>query len=413
MKHLVLCLACLACAAPVAASAQEAPSWEAPPQPSGQAPAPTAEQDDAPRAEGPFWLKSGLALPYPLDNVFRGFSNCRRGRHKHQALDIGGVGEDWGLGTPVYAMARARVIYLGTPEEDPARYGQRLTEPARVERGKKSLPTSGEVPGYGKVWFFTQSHGRARTGVFLALKVMEGRLKGYTLEYMHLAAVRPDLKVGDVVEAGQEVGLMGGTAVQSDAPHLHLAIKNRGGRNLDVGPLLGIGKTIAPCRSGKGGERQRRDAYSRGARKLMHQLRGQRQQRHAQRPLPASCGIYEVEAVADQGGVLTWELPALPQGPARATWTIEVLRQEGRWQPWLGLEDEHGQPLFGGARPARGGRSWKPRAKAHGKKGDKARVQVTVPAGRGLRVLLDAWGRGQGLPEGARLTLRLERPCPD
>ena len=38
---------------------------------------------------------------------------------------------------------------------------------------------------------------------------------------MHFAALRPDLKVGDIVEAGEEIGIMGSTAILESRARTH------------------------------------------------------------------------------------------------------------------------------------------------------------------------------------------------
>ena len=53
----------------------------------------------------------------------------------HKALDIGGVGPDWGLGTPIRSMARAKITAIHLPEDDPKRWGQRLTNAPTARRG--------------------------------------------------------------------------------------------------------------------------------------------------------------------------------------------------------------------------------------------------------------------------------------
>ena len=65
---------------------------------------------------------------------------------------------------------------------------------------------------------------------------------------MHLGAIHPELRVGDVVEAGQEIGLMGGTAVMHDAPHVHIDIEDEDGDRIDVAPLLGLEGDPGRCR---------------------------------------------------------------------------------------------------------------------------------------------------------------------
>jgi murein DD-endopeptidase MepM/ murein hydrolase activator NlpD len=66
---------------------------------------------------------------------------------------------------------------------------------------------------------------------------------------MHLAAFHPDLTPGTIIERGQEIGLMGGTAVQRDRPHLHLDIEDENGDRIDPSTHLGIndsGELLSP-----------------------------------------------------------------------------------------------------------------------------------------------------------------------
>jgi hypothetical protein len=226
---------------------------------------------DEPRYRALF-LPSGVALPYPLDHLMRGWTPCTRRGH-HRAIDIGGVGADDGLGTPVRAMAHARVTRIGLPSKEPARYGAPLTEGDTVRRGHHDLPVKAEVPGYGVVHFFTRNYGAHRSGALIALEGLSGPLQGYSLTYMHLAAVRPDLEVGSVVRAGEAIGLMGGTAVQRDRPHLHLEIDHPDGRRVDPGRILGIGPTAVRCRSSETAQRGVRASYQREADTLMRRLR--------------------------------------------------------------------------------------------------------------------------------------------
>jgi len=70
-------------------------------------------------AHGRIRRHRGLVIPYSLKRVGRGFGKCVRGKRKHPALDINGVGKWKGLGTPVRSMVRAKVIRIGRPEDDP------------------------------------------------------------------------------------------------------------------------------------------------------------------------------------------------------------------------------------------------------------------------------------------------------
>ena len=109
------------------------------------------------------------------------------------------------------------------------------------------LPRSFKVKRYGRVWFFTRTHGKARTGVLVRMLALEGPLRDHVIRYMHLAAVHPSLKRGSIVDAGAEVGLMGATAVQESVPHVHIDLTTPDGRRLDVAPFLGLPPTDAPC----------------------------------------------------------------------------------------------------------------------------------------------------------------------
>ncbi len=137
-------------------------------------------------------------------------------------------------------MARARITHLGSPEQDTSRYGRRLTGRSTVVRGGESLPASGQVPGYGHVNFFTENYGSWHTGVIVSTEVLDGELAGHEVRYMHLAAFTPSLRVGDIVEAGQELGIMGGTAILESTPHVHMDAEDRSGRRIDLARFLGL-----------------------------------------------------------------------------------------------------------------------------------------------------------------------------
>ena len=192
----------------------------------------------------------GVVLPYPVDNVFSTFSDCRPGGRTHRGLDLGGVGPNGGLGTPIYAMARSRVTLIGRPEDDPDLFGHPEHHAETVTRGRHNvaLPAREVRPGYGPVHYFTRTYGSWRSGTIIVMEALDGPLAGHRIRYMHLGAVHPELRVGDVVEAGQEVALMGGTAVQRDMPHVHIDIETAGGRRVDVAPYLGLPADPGRCR---------------------------------------------------------------------------------------------------------------------------------------------------------------------
>ncbi len=194
--------------------------------------------------------RPGVAMPYPMTNVFSTYSDCRPGGRTHAGLDVGGVGPDGGIGTPVYAMTRAKVTFIGRPEDDPDKFGRPLNKKGTVQRGSANarLPASAKIPGYGTVRFFTQTYGSWRTGTILVMEALDGPLKDHRIRYMHLGAIHPNLKPGDIVESGQEVGLMGGTAVLHDMPHMHIDIETAKGKRVDVAPFVGLPSDNGRCR---------------------------------------------------------------------------------------------------------------------------------------------------------------------
>lgn len=183
---------------------------------------------------------AGIVIPYSLDRIYGVFHDCRRGGRLHRGLDIGGVGPNHGLGTPVRAMVRSRIVFIGTPESDPRQFGRRDTRGGTVERRGHALPRQGEHGVYGTVHYHTRDYGSWHAGVTIIFEALDSEIAGYRVRYLHLAAIHPELGVGDEVEAGQEVGLMGGTAILRDLPHVHIDIEDPEGRRIDVAPLLGL-----------------------------------------------------------------------------------------------------------------------------------------------------------------------------
>lgn len=198
-------------------------------------------------------LQSGVALPYPTQRVLSTFGDCRdNGRRQHRGLDLGGVGDDQGLGTPIRSMFRARVTLIGTGFDEPDRFGNPDTRTGSAERGEHRLPRSGVIPGYGVVHWFTRDYGSWRSGTIVSTEVIEGDWQGHRVRYMHLGAVYPGLAHGDIVEAGQELGLMGGTAIQFDSPHVHIDMEDLQGSRVDIAPLLGLEADARTCGSAQG-----------------------------------------------------------------------------------------------------------------------------------------------------------------
>ncbi len=366
-------------------------------------------------AEPPLRLDNGLVLPYPLDNLFRGWTECVGRRQHHKALDIGGVGPNAGLGTPIYAMGPGRILSIGLPAEEPERFGEPLTGVETTVRSRRELPTHADIPPYGTVYFFTKDYGRHRSGAVITLRVDGGPLDRHTLRYMHLAAVHPALEVGGRVEAGQEIGLMGGTAVQEDSPHLHLAIESPSGRDLDVGRVLGIGSTRAGCRAGKAGRAAVRGAYTKRAKRLMRELREAASRTVTmQAPLPR-CGTATVEGDFRGGDVdrvqLRWPAPV---GDFDAPWELTLEPLESAWRPRLRVRDAFGTPLFDGRRKttfaprrARMELAWRRRPTRH-----QALTVKKLPPGD-LVIEIDRGDLGRRAHPSARWRLSASRPCPE
>jgi murein DD-endopeptidase MepM/ murein hydrolase activator NlpD len=193
-------------------------------------------------------LAPGFARPYPIERIYGTFGDCRSGGRQHRGLDIGGVGPDDGLGTPVRSIVRAEITEIRRPEDDPERYGRRDTRGGTTNRSGHQLPRSENISGYGGVHFFTRDHGSWHTGEMIETLVIGTDLDGYRVRYMHLGAIHPELRVGDVVEAGQELGLMGGTAVMESLPHVHIDIEDHDEQRVDVAPLLGLPADTSTCR---------------------------------------------------------------------------------------------------------------------------------------------------------------------
>jgi len=201
-------------------------------------------------------LPNGLALPYPTLRVFRAFGRCkgigkRPARfnggawksHDHEGIDLGGLGPDGGLGSAVRSLTRARVVEIARADDLPPKFGITDRRDGPLERDGETYPRSFELQGYGLVHFFTRARGWYRTGnmvVTVGVDAPGARLANHRIRYMHLGAARPDLKVGDILEPGEELGVLGGTAVQDAAPHVHIDIRDPDGESVDVAPLIGL-----------------------------------------------------------------------------------------------------------------------------------------------------------------------------
>jgi hypothetical protein len=180
--------------------------------------------------------------PYEPIEVMSDFWNCRshRRHRRHRATDLWGVGDDAGLGTRIHAIGNSVITFIGRPEDNSSDFGRRLRRRGTTVRGGRRLPTYGDYNVYGRVYYFTRRRGRWRSGEIIVTELLDGPLAGYTVRYMHLAASHPDLTVGMVVKAGQEIALLGGTGVQESTPHLHIDVEDPFGNRVNIAPLLGI-----------------------------------------------------------------------------------------------------------------------------------------------------------------------------
>ncbi len=200
-------------------------------------------------SETGFPIEPGFAQPYPYGNLMRQFCGGTK-RKLHRGHDIGIVGEEnGGLGTVINSVTRSVITLIGKTGEDIGEFGKQDKRTGEIVRTGKKYPRQILVPGYGVVYPFSLNYGRWRSGVVIVTKVLDGPLKDYTIRYMHMAAVRPDLKVGDVVEAGEHIALMGATAVMDSHPHVHIDMSTPTGTRADLAPYIGISAEPGSCRA--------------------------------------------------------------------------------------------------------------------------------------------------------------------
>ena len=95
-----------------------------------------------------------------------------------------------------------------------------------------------KIAEYGKVYFFTRTVGSSAMGATVVTEGVGGELDGYRIRYIHLGAPHPSLRVGDVIEPGREIGVMGSTAIMESWPHLHFDLSDPDGRRVDPRPYI-------------------------------------------------------------------------------------------------------------------------------------------------------------------------------
>ena len=190
-------------------------------------------------------IEDGFVQPYPYGNRMRQYdgNKCR-----HRGLDIGVVGtENNGIGTVINAVTHSVITLIGKAGENVGEFGKLDTRSGTVTRTGRTYPRQILVPGYGVVYPFSRNYGRWRSGTVIVTRVLDGPLKDYTIRYMHLAAVRPDLKVGSEIQAGEHIALMGGTAVMDSYPHVHIDMETPDKKRVDPGPYIGLRGTGVNC----------------------------------------------------------------------------------------------------------------------------------------------------------------------
>ena len=205
-------------------------------------------------------IEPGFAQPYPYGNLLRQYDG---NRCRHRGLDIGTVGEkNGGMGSVVNAVVRSKITLIGLTGGDIGEFGRQDKRSGDAIRTGRKYPRQILVPGYGIVYPMSLDYGRWRSGTVVVTKVLDGPLKDYTIRYMHLATVRPDLKVGDIVEAGEHLALMGSTAVMDSPPHVHIDMETPTGARDDLAPYIGLKETKSHCGSSKSSKSSKKSTKS-------------------------------------------------------------------------------------------------------------------------------------------------------
>ena len=179
-------------------------------------------------------------IPVHDTAVMSDFWDCRERGRQHRGIDFAGVGPQLGLGSPIVAIGLSRVTEIGRPGDDSARFGRPLQSRETTVRGGVELPASAVIEGYGQVFFFTENYGQWHSGAIVITELLDGPLAGHQVRYMHLGAILPDLQIGTILEPGDELGLMGGTAILHSGPHVHVDVEDPLEVRIDLAPFLGL-----------------------------------------------------------------------------------------------------------------------------------------------------------------------------
>ena len=191
-------------------------------------------------------IEPGYVQPYPYGNLMRLYNG---NRCRHRGLDIGTVGsENGGMGTVINSATPGVITFIGRTGQDTFNFGKADTRAGTTRRTGKTYPRQILVPGYGLVYPFSRNYGKWRSGTIIAIRITQGPLKDHIVRYMHLAAVRPDLHVGDSVQAGEHIALMGGTAILESWPHVHIDLEPPDRKRTDLAPYIGLPHTGAECK---------------------------------------------------------------------------------------------------------------------------------------------------------------------
>ncbi len=192
-------------------------------------------------------MEPGFVQPYPYGNLMRQYCTTNS---RHRGHDIGVVdGKNGGMGSVINAVTRSIVTFIGKTGEDIGEFGKIDKRTGEAIRTGKAYPRQILVPGYGLVYPFSLNYGRWRSGNVIVTKVLDGPLKDYTIRYMHMGAIRPDLKVGSIVEAGEHIAVMGATSIIDSPPHVHLDMETPSGARANMSPYLGIPQATPRCKS--------------------------------------------------------------------------------------------------------------------------------------------------------------------